>query len=169
MDCHPARETPHHMTKLLVSFLFACCASGAPGNPLVFPVPQEMEPRDERFRLEEPVRVLLPSAPSANNLLLARELAAELSDRYGLNVTMDKAARVPDSGNFILMGAITNPLVKQYIAQQGLTVTRTNPGSEGYILDVRSHVVLVAGSDERGAFYGLQSLRQLIAKDEGGV
>ncbi|MGA3082945.1 MAG: glycoside hydrolase family 20 zincin-like fold domain-containing protein [Terracidiphilus sp.] len=40
-------------------------------------------------------------------------------------------------------------------------------GPESYILRTNKNAVLVAGSDDRGAFYGLQSLRQLLANQEG--
>ena len=65
------------------------------------------------------------------------------------------------------MGSIANPLVKEYCARNHLQVTKDDPGPEGYVLHVGEKVVLVAGSDDRGAFYGLQSLRQLAKKDPG--
>lgn len=34
--------------------------------------------------------------------------------------------------------------------------------SEGYYLRVRDHEIIVAGRDERGTFYGLQTLKQLL-------
>ena len=40
-------------------------------------------------------------------------------------------------------------------------------GPESYIIRTNNNVVLVAGNDDRGAFYGLQSLRQLLANEEG--
>jgi hypothetical protein len=43
------------------------------------------------------------------------------------------------------------------------------PSPEGYILRTDKNVTLVAGSDDRGAFYGLQSLRQLIFKEDKQV
>jgi hexosaminidase len=128
-----------------------------------------MQMKGSRFSLEEPLRIILPAEPSENDWLLARELAGDLSDRRGLNVRIEKTARLPVSGRFILMGAVKNPLVKQYAALHGLAVTPTSPGKEGYILEANGSAAVVTGSDERGAFYGLQSLRQLIGKTEAGV
>ena len=34
--------------------------------------------------------------------------------------------------------------------------------SEGYYLRIRDHEIVVAGRDERGTFYGLQTLKQLL-------
>jgi len=69
----------------------------------------------------------------------------------------------------ILMGSIQNPLIRQYCAQMGLDGNNQIPGPEGYILRTEKNVVLVAGSDTRGAFYGLQSLRQLVFKETNQV
>ncbi|MCX5906681.1 MAG: hypothetical protein NTY64_05710, partial [Deltaproteobacteria bacterium] len=64
-----------------------------------------------------------------------------------------------------IIGVHTNPLVRQYCEQHGLAVDAANPGPEGYVLHVDGRVAVVAGSDEAGAFYGLQSLRQLLQRD----
>ena len=163
-------EVKMAMTKLLASILLACCcASGAPVDPLVLPVPRQMELNGARFVLEEPVRIIVPATPSENDVLLGRELAADLGDRHGLNVSIERTARLPASGRYILMGAVTNPLVKQYCAEHGLNVTSSDPGSEGYMLDANGNAAVVAGSDDRGAFYGLQSLRQLVGRTQAGL
>jgi len=128
-----------------------------------------MQATGAAFPLDETVRIVIPSTPSENDLLLARELATDLSDLHGLNVVINRNASLPPSGRFILMGAITNPLVKRYCAEHAFTVAAGNPGPEGYILDSSPNAVLIAGADDRGAFYGMQSLRQLVAKGQGGL
>ena len=62
-------------------------------------------------------------------------------------------------GRFILMGAASNPLVRQYLAANHATPPAKD---EAYILRGGPDAVVVAGNDDAGAFYGLQSLRQLI-------
>src|ERR1035438_3542377 len=86
------------MKKALVLALLACFrVGGAPSNPLVFPVPRDMQMKGSRFPLEEPVRIILPAEPSENDWLLARELAGDLGDRRGINVRIEKTARLPVS------------------------------------------------------------------------
>lgn len=114
--------------------------------------------------LDESVRILLPLEASAEDVFLARELTAELSDRFGIALRTERVARVPDEGKAIVMGAHTNPLVAQLA-----TVDSSPPGPEGYRLTVAGRVAFVAGSDAAGAFYGMQSLRQLVRRTEGGV
>jgi hypothetical protein len=65
------------------------------------------------------------------------------------------------------MGTFGNALVKNYCRSNGLTVTAKEPGPEGYLLHSSANVILIAGSDDQGAFFGLQSLRQLIQNGKG--
>ena len=67
------------------------------------------------------------------------------------------------------MGTAANSLVREYCAKSGIDASAKNPGAEGYFLRVEPGVVVVAGSDDRGAFYGLQSLRQIISKKQDVV
>lgn len=138
---------------------------GADLAPAVFPLPQEMTLSDGGLVLTQPARILLPEAPTAHDVFLARELTAELSDRLGYSIRTARVPNMPAAGPVIIMGVHTNPLVRQLCTQRGLAVDAANPGPEGYVLHVDRDVALVAGSDEAGAFYGLQSLRQLLQRD----
>ncbi len=134
-------------------------------DPPVVPFPRQMEIRGVELRLDESVPILLSDLPSAEDLFLARFLAAELSDRYGLALRTRGVASLPVGGPFILMGSMANPLVQQYCRKHGWVISE----HEGYVLDVDQNTVVVAGADEAGAFYGLQSLRQLITKTQDGA
>jgi len=134
--------------------------------PGIFPVPREMELRGAPFALNEECTLVVPLAASASDAALARFLTEELSDRYNLQLKTQHSAKLPATGRFIVAGSIRNPLVREFCLRNHLEVTAQNPGPEGYVLDAGENSVVVAGSDERGAFYGLQSLRQLIAGGE---
>ncbi len=137
---------------------------GASGPP-IFPAPRHIEIHAEELKLDESVPILLAERPSADDLFLARFLTAELSDRYGLALHTQKAASLPQRGPFLLMGSISNPLVREYCRRHDLQTTE----KEGYVLQVDRGAAVVAGADNAGAFYGLQSLRQLIARTAGGA
>jgi hypothetical protein len=148
-----------------VSMLLLLCSGlsatrHAVAQPLIFPEPREVEARSERFSLEPPVPVLLPKETSGQDLLLARFLVAELSDRHGVALETQRTSTVPPRGRFILMGSAGNPLVREYLRRHG--VEAGVRAHEGYLLEVAANSVVIAGADDAGAFYGLQSLRQLI-------
>ena len=143
----------------------ACGLCLGASGPLVFPAPRHIEIRAEELKLDGSVPILLAQRPSADDLFLARFLMAELSDRYGLALRAQEAASLPERGPFLLMGSISNPLVREYCRRHGLQTSE----KEGYALNVDRGAAVVAGADDAGAFYGLQSLRQLIARTAGGA
>ena len=139
------------------------------GDPVLFPYPREMGLLDDSFSIDESVAVIVPDNASESELFLARFLTADISDRYQIALRTLRAGELPEGERYILMGSVANYLVRARCARRELDVTAENPGSEGYLLDVTPEAVLVAGSDDRGAFYGLQSLRQLITPRDDDV
>ena len=145
---------------------FVLCSAWLPAaDPAVFPKPRSIRILAENLKLGEAVFILLPGQPSTGDLLLARLLTAELSDRYGVALQTKRVSALPAGDSFILMGTPTNPLVKQYIARHA----HPPPLREGYVLEVNQRSAVVAGTDDAGAFYGLQSLRQLIERPSEGA
>jgi len=136
-------------------------------KPVVFPVPREMQLTGEEFPLTEETVIIVPVNASENDMFLARSLSGELSSKYSISVKTERAAALPENKKVILMGAAGNPLVKKYCQSGKLELTSRNPGPEGYLLHVDAGLVVVAGWDDAGAFYGLQSLRQLIRNGNG--
>lgn len=133
----------------------------------IFPIPQELQLGEGFFGLNEETVILVPTRASEDDLFLARFLADELADKYGLILDIEKGSKPLDDKRFILIGSLDNPLVKSYNRDADLGVTKSNPGPEGYVLQVDEQRVVIAGSDQQGAFYGLQSLRQLVRSAEG--
>jgi len=148
----------------ILAFLLLCPgfwgSRQALAGPLIFPEPREVEARNESLALEPSVPVLVPKEASQEDLLLARFLVAELSDKRGLALEMHRASALPAGGRFILMGSVKNPLVWEYLERRGAQAAVREP--EGYLLEVNTNSVVIAGADDAGAFYGLQSLRQLL-------
>jgi hypothetical protein len=136
---------------------------------LIFPIPQQMELSDEVFVLDESVSIIVPRDRSEKDIFLARFLIRELSDKYGIALKMESRGDIPDDRKVVLMGTVDNPLIKQYIIDRRLAITENDPGSEGYVLHVSSDKIVIAGWDDPGAFFGLQSLRQLIDAENGTV
>ncbi len=129
-------------------------------RPLVFPRPQEMKVSEGRLPLSETSVIALPVNASGNDLLLAQFLVEELIDRWSIHVAVQRFSTLPPNKSVILLGSMANPLVKAYCDRNGITPVRNH--ASAYVLRVTENVALVAGTDDDGSFYGLQSLRQLI-------
>jgi hypothetical protein len=159
----------------LVSFLILMSVSVhvisaiVPGDSRtrIFPVPQQLEVTEDALVLDESVAIILPLNPDGKDLYLARSLVRELSDKYGVAVKIESRDNIPSNRKSVVMGTFENPLVKKYCRDKNLHISAEDPGPEGYLLHVKKNLVLIAGSDDAGAFFGLQSLRQLIADNNG--
>jgi hypothetical protein len=130
----------------------------AAGQVRVFPEPREMKTTDARFAIEG-AKIALPANATESDRRLARLLQSDFSDRYGVAIYVVPAGSLKPGDRAILMGVASNPAIRARGARLGLKAG----AAEGYALDVSNDLVLVAGADERGAFYGMQTLRQLIA------
>jgi len=135
-------------------------------SPMVYPSPREIELRKGFFEIgdEDGVVIGAPTEASEEDLKLARFWAAEVSDRHGIGLGTLRMDRLPEKGRrAILLGAMSNRLVRDACERLGLVEAVRGTGAEGYVLDVTRDLALVAGYDEAGAFRGLQSLRQLLS------
>ncbi len=134
---------------------------------LIFPLPQQIQITDDKFVLDETISIIVPRTMSKNDIFMARFLVRELSDKYDLAARIEPRSDIPEGRKIVIMGRFDNPLINGYCKKNKLDVTAQNPGAEGYILNVESDKIIIAGSDDQGAFYGLQSLRQLIDAGSG--
>ncbi len=134
---------------------------------LIFPIPQQMELTGDVFVLDESVSIIVPQNMSEKDIFLAGFLVRELSDKYGIAVKIESRRDIPEGRKVVVMGTVDNPLIKQYSIDNKLDMTEDNPGKEGYVLRVSSDKIVIAGWDDPGAFFGLQSLRQLIETENG--
>ena len=157
-----------HITITLLICIIHLSVLKGQETALVFPLPQHIEKNGERFELDENVRILVPQNATQSDLNLARSFVRECSDKYGIALNIRHVSQIPDDGNkYIVMGAIENPLVNAYCTENSIEVSQSTPGKEGYVLEVKNDLAIVAGWDDQGAFYGLQSLRQLVRKSNG--
>jgi hypothetical protein len=136
-------------------------------KPLIFPIPQELKITQDVFIVDETTSILVPENSGEQDISLARFLVRELSDKYGIALKIVTCTSIPKNGKAVLMGSVNNPLVRKYCADYKLGLTEKKPGPEGYMLHVEKNLILIAGWDDAGAFFGLQSLRQLLTAGKG--
>ena len=164
------KSIKNQFINLVVLFFLVTISSinvKAAERPLIFPFPQQIQLINDIFILDETVSIIVPRDMSENDIFLARFLVRELSDKYGIAVKIEQLSEIPNNRKIVVMGRFDNSLVNKYCNENNLEINGDNPGSEGYILEVNSKIILIAGSDDSGAYFGLQSLRQLIDAGSG--
>jgi hypothetical protein len=162
-------ELQPFITLLTIFVSLAICPDKlmAADKILIFPLPQQIQLTGDIFVLDETISIVVPQNMSKNDIFLARFLVRELSDKYGVAVKIEPRTDIPKNRKTVVMGRFDNPLIQGYCKEKKLDVSDKNPGAEGYILQVNPDIIIIAGSDDQGAFYGLQSLRQLIDAGNG--
>ena len=138
-------------------------------SSLIFPKPQHIAATGEPFLLDDRVRILVLPRPSEQDVFLARRLTHELSDRFDRHPRITPTESAQSSIPSIVMGGLGNPLVRECCARLNLRPHEQIQSDEGYLLRVEKNLIVIAGRDDRGAFYGFQSLRQLIRRVPGQV
>jgi hypothetical protein len=134
---------------------------------LIFPIPQEMTVTNDVFILDEKVTVMVPENATQKDMDLARFLVGELSAQYSLALKIETGQVIPSDRKVIVLGASGNPLIRKYFADQKQEISDHSPGVEGYLLHIEKFRIVIGGWDDAGAFFGLQSLRQLIRNGNG--
>jgi len=142
-----------------------CAGSLDPARePQVIPQPREIETGCGPFRLSGITRMVVASNDREDRSA-AQMFVQELKEVAGLQtpVTTEK---IRSTSLQILLGRFTDPSVKALLQSRQLSTESV--GDEGYILDVTPQMVLVAGKDSPGLFYGIQTLKQLIVPSSDG-
>ena len=142
--------------------------SAGPNRAASFPRPEKWSPLASDFLIDSGAVILIPAHPSEQDEFLANSLANELGDRYGVHLKTERTDQVDSAKRVILIGSITNPLVRRRCAEQALDISATKPGA-GRIRTAGTMPITFSSqaATTDGAFYGLQSLRQL-AQLQGG-
>ncbi len=163
----------------LLILLLAASGVAGPALPDAFvpPEPGDLWPVPRQVRWGRGQVVLPPGTPivvgddaAPEDLFAARELNEELSARFGITLPVVRASQAGAAAVFIAVGEPwLNPMSARLLLAAGLAVTADSPGPQGYVLHAGPRGVVVAGSDRRGTFYGVQTLRQLLRPAGGGV
>jgi len=136
-------------------------------KPLIFPFPSEMQIGQGSFLLDEKAFLVLDERAGSDDRLITDLFRNEVADKYQYVVKTSNAKKLPEK--FILIGSIANPLIKNYCVQNGLWTSLQKLGDEGYILSVSEKNVVIASNTKKGALYGIESLRQIIKKQDGQI
>ena len=101
--------------------------------------------------------------------LLDEWIIPEIEGRYGIRMKSVTPEEADEQKPAIYLGEFADPAFANVLDSKLRAIGEKAPGPEGYAILVTGTTAQVAGATERGTFWGLQSLVQLIERENGVV
>lgn len=124
----------------------------------VVPAPKQLTETGARFLLARDVRVALADPRSEDDRFAAQDFIDDAKDAAGVSLRV--AARRDRST--ILIGSLDDAAIRSALILAGVE-SPPSLNEEGYVLSVTPRQIVVAGRTAAGTFYGVQTLKQLVA------
>ncbi|MDP1678404.1 MAG: beta-N-acetylhexosaminidase [Bacteroidota bacterium] len=150
--------------KLICSILFLSTLVSAQ-IPQIIPTPQTIVEKNLSFKITSSTKIVIGNDDQAEQFI-AQELNNELSvqKEIPLKVVDEKSVRKLTS-NFIFIGKPTTEYGKKFLlGRKGKLISEMK--SEGYFLDVDAKGIVIIAESDKGLFYGVMSLLQLLRIDK---
>jgi hypothetical protein len=136
-----------------------------PQPVVIIPQPVYLKLLGEDLIIDKSTKIIIGNKPTKENIQAAEELNDEIQELAGfkLNIVPASQLKFRKIENVIVIGEPwVNPISKKVCQIENIGVTKTYPGEQGYVLRVTGKYIIVVGSDPRGTYYGIQSLKQLL-------
>lgn len=132
----------------------------------VIPTPQDVSLSAGQFRISSQTRIILAAEATPQDRFTADQLNEHLIELglSPLDVSEESRTRSRTSG-FIYIGTPSSQKGKAFLAEGASGFTDAMK-DEGYILSIANDGVLILGESERGRFYAMMTLLQLIQKEK---
>ena len=144
------------VTIVATSLVAVCQEQRSVSAIQLIPQPRQVVVKPGVFRLGTG-RIVLANPRSEEDRFAASDFASDLQETAAL------AIRIGTSGSrrAILFGTLDLRAIQLALKRTGISAP-ANLDPEGYLLVVNANEVVVAGKTAAGAFYGLQTLKQLV-------
>jgi hexosaminidase len=136
----------------------------APAGANLQLVPQAREVKQaggEAFRVTRRTRIVVARS-FGRDFEGAQMLSDEIARWTGWKLKIEDAREMPGGSDFIYIGSVPDDSkLRDALAKSGLAM-QNGFDAQGYAILVERRRILVGGASEQGAFYGVQTLRQLL-------
>ena len=134
--------------------------------PWIVPEPKEMVKNGESFALSDGAQFVVSDKKKIDTYLLDEWIIPEIEGRFGVKMKAVTIDEVDPSKPLIYLGEASDPAFESVFGPELKALDLEDPGPEGYGIVVTEGKAHAAGADERGTFYALQSLVQLMARKD---
>jgi hexosaminidase len=129
-------------------------------QPMLIPQPRELQTKTGPFDVHANLEIVLLSPAAQEDRFAAESVQKELKLVTGQMFPIVSLPEPPQRVPAIILGRFDQAVMRKLLAERHLSTEGV--GSQGYVLDVGTSTVVVAGKDGGGLFYGAQTLRQLV-------
>ena len=105
---------------LLISPLVICRAQSTANNPVVFPLPSDLNVGTGTFAINNTTRIFAPGNEGSAGSFAAYLLSGELADKYGQSTILSPKQAWANNDKVILIGTIANTAIRKYVDAAGL-------------------------------------------------
>lgn len=147
-------------------------AALAVGDVGLVPRPKEFRESGGTIRLEARGAIVVGKGAGETEQYAAERLAGLWERRFGVRAKVIVEGREPATGLAILVGCRqTHAWIDRACAERGIRLSADSPGADGFVVEMFEEagrpVVVVGGSDARGAMYGCDVLFDLTSGEKG--
>jgi hypothetical protein len=137
----------------------------------IIPAPKRIKNLGGAFTIRSTTPIVVGEKADQRDRRAAEILQHELEVKFGVKLQVTTSAQVKQwQGAMVIGEPGLNPLSIAACRAAGVAVDAKDPGEEGYVLLASPGGVVVAGSDQRGTYWGVQTLLQLLQRgDDGSV
>ncbi len=153
--------------RLVSSFVLVCLAAviGLAAQTRIIPAPRELVDTRTPFRITSATKIVLGGS-SDRLAFIADRLNEALADAKApvLKVAREESLRKVPS-EYIFLGTSGSAFAREFLAGRKGVLTAAMK-DEGYFLDVRPEGVVIIADSEKGVFYGVMTLVQLLRHEK---
>lgn len=155
----------------LMASLFGMIVNAQEENqtmPAILPTPQQTVLKNTHFKVAPGTKIIL-GANSKQEQFAAQQINNEFADKKEpqLKVVSEHSLRkLPTS--FIFIGGPSSEYGRQFLRERKETL-KPEMNDEGYFLDVDANGITIIAESERGKFYGVMSLLQVIRRERRSI
>ena len=151
------------LTRTLILWLAIVSTSALAGavvnaqsNPQIIPAPKQLTVSEGIFTLSRDTRVVLADNKSAEDRFAAQDFIDDLKTSASVSLAIGGKSR-----HEILFGRFDTASIAQALQRNAIQIP-DQLSDEGYVIFSNANEVIVAGKTSVGAFYGMQTLKQLV-------
>jgi hexosaminidase len=152
----------------LLSFLIPALFAETSGQDALklVPQPKEVQLRQGSFQIRPTTKILVAFGHQSEDRIAAETLAEEIHDQSGFNISITGSKeKGKQQSSTIELARLQDASVRKFLESEGLK--GDSIGDQGYLLFADNRRLIVAANTGQGLFYGVQTLRQLLRKEDG--